>query len=103
MNCKECSTIGGCPFAWTEESAQIQNYGCLPTPYEIITMRQKHGKTWACHSNQDKPCLGAIEYQKEKGLEWRVIDSDLVTDDSDWSEYVKKWQQAKKSDKSYTS
>lgn len=89
MNCTKCSTIGDCPFSFTEGSERVQNYGCLPTPYEIITMRQKYGKTWACHSNPDKPCLGAIEYQKNEGLEYRLIDKDLLTESSDWGEYVK--------------
>jgi len=81
----ECSETGGCPFAWwTEESEQIQNYGCLPSSHDIVQMRIKHGKTWACHSNPDKPCLGAINYLKEHELPFQVIDKELVTEQSDW-------------------
>ena len=84
---KTCSTNGGYPFSFTDESEQIQNYGCLPSPMDIINMRQNYGKTWACHCNPTKPCLGAINWQKEKGLEYKVIDSHLVTDDSNLEIY----------------
>lgn len=46
-----------CPFAWTEASDIVQNYGCLPTPHEILYMRLVHDKTWACHSDPSKPCI----------------------------------------------
>lgn len=85
----QCSSVGGCPFSFTEESEQIQNYGCLPTPMEIINMRVKHGKTWACHCNPDKPCAGAIEYLKDNNMEHKVIDKSLLTEDDDWGQFVK--------------
>jgi hypothetical protein len=83
---KHCSE-NSCPFAFTEESERIQNYGCLPTPREIMDMRIKHGKTWACHSNPEKPCLGALEYLKHYNHPYKVIDSKLVTEQDDWSIY----------------
>lgn len=51
-----------CPFAFTDESEQVQNYGCLPTPYEIIEMKRKSGHNWACHGNEKKKCTGFQEY-----------------------------------------
>lgn len=84
---KECSEHG-CPFAFTNESEQIQNYGCLPTPFEIIQMRVKYNKTWACHSNPRKPCLGALNYLKEKGLPYKVVDTKLVTEEDDWPAFI---------------
>jgi hypothetical protein len=77
-----------CPFAFTEQSEMAQGYGCLPNRFEIQQMRIKHGKTWACHSDKKKPCVGAIKYMQEKGIECKVIDENLVTDEDDWSKYV---------------
>jgi hypothetical protein len=91
MECtKQCSSslTGGCPFNfWSEVAEQIQNYGCLPSPTDIVKMRQEHGKTWACHSNPEKPCLGSLEYQKKKGLEYKVIDKNLLTENDPWHLY----------------
>ena len=78
-----------CPFAFTEESELIQNYGCLPTPHEIVQMRIKYGKTWACHSDSSIPCKGAIQYLKKNNLPYKVIDSVLVDEYNDWSVYIK--------------
>jgi len=77
-----------CPFAFNEYSETTQNYGCLPTPYEIVTMRVTHDKTWACHDNPEIPCLGAINYLKEKGLPHKVVDKELLTESSDWNLYI---------------
>lgn len=84
---KECSTTS-CPFAYTDESETIQNYGCLPTPQEIMNMRINHGKTWACHSNPTQPCVGAIQTLKQKGLDYKVIDSALLTESDNWDKYT---------------
>ena len=85
---RDCSTKGACPFAHTEESEMVQNYGCLPSPLEILSMRIHHGKTWACHSNPEQPCRGAIMRLKELGYDHRVIDPKLVTEDTDWSPFI---------------
>lgn len=90
--CKQCSTVGACPFAYNDYSEQAQNYGCLPSGQGIVRMRQNHGKSWACHSNPKKPCLGALNYMREKGLEFKVIDPILLTEQSDWHLYCKKEQ-----------
>lgn len=87
-SCKQCSETGGCPFSYSDESEQMQNYGCLPTPREIINMRVNHEKTWACHSNPTKPCLGAINYLKKKGLPFEV-NFPLVIESDDYSKYIK--------------
>lgn len=84
VNCSSTS----CPFAFTELSEQVQNYGCLPTPHEIVQMRVKHGKTWACHSDPSKPCIGGIKHLKKKGLPHQVIDARLLTERDKWHLYV---------------
>jgi len=84
MTTCECHTAGACPFAFNDISEHAQNYGCLPSPHEIINMRVNHGKTWACHSDPNKPCVGAVNYLKENNLPHKVIDKELVTEQSDW-------------------
>lgn len=81
-----CTTLGACPFAPTEESEIVQNYGCLPTRYEIRQMRIKHGKSWACHKDHSKPCLGAILDLKEHGHDYKV--NELIAEEDAWDEYV---------------
>jgi len=87
--CLECSTIGGCPFSFTGESDYIQNLGCLPTPYDIVTMRVDYGKTWSCHSNPRKPCLGALNYLRDLELPYKIIDKKLITEKDRW-DYISK-------------
>lgn len=52
-------------------------------------MRLEHSKTWACHNNTKKPCLGALLYLKERELEFKVIDPVLLTEESDWHLFTK--------------
>lgn len=80
-----------CPFAFTDASELVQNYGCLPTPHEITVMRVEHGKTWACHVNPNIPCKGAIQYLKRNNLPFKVIDKNLLTEHSDWHLYTTKY------------
>lgn len=87
MCSSSCQTTT-CPFAYTEESEQGQNYGCLPAPIQIMSMRVQHGKTWACHSDYTRPCAGAIRELKKRGLPYKVIDSNFVTECDDWSPYL---------------
>ena len=62
---KYCSTKGGCPFADTEESKRIQEIKCLPTKEQIIELA-KNGKTWACHKDISKPCIGGLKAYPHK-------------------------------------
>ena len=86
-SCKDCS-LSTCPFAFSAESELVQNYGCLPTAYEIIDMRINAGKTWACHSNPKKPCLGALLHLRERGLPYKVVDRNLVTEQDPWELFL---------------
>lgn len=80
--------ITACPFAFTSESEWVQNVGCLPTPYDIISMRVTHGKTWACHDEPTKPCVGVIRFLNAHSLPSSVVDPELVTESTVWSEFV---------------
>lgn len=88
MTCDLESEECCCPFAMTDASDVVQNYGCLPTPFEIIYMRAVHGKTWACHSEPSKPCMGAIRALAANLLPYTVDDPELVTEQTNWSEFV---------------
>jgi hypothetical protein len=57
----------GCPFDFcSEDSERAQNYGCLPSPYEILTDMKKTGKNWACHDNPKKICRGLASFIKDE-------------------------------------
>lgn len=56
MKC--CNT---CPFAGTDESDQVQNYGCLPEPCDVVKQYEA-GKVWMCHSNESRICEGLKEH-----------------------------------------
>ncbi|KWU17966.1 hypothetical protein AS149_14675 [Burkholderia cenocepacia] len=62
-------TCPGCPFETTEVSEQAQNYGCLPTPWEIIEMKRTSGHNWSCHSDGSKVCAGLCHEAKSHGLD----------------------------------
>lgn len=78
-----------CPFVYSDVSEYVQNLGCLPTPQEIVTMRVVHGKTWACHERPDQPCAGSIRHLKRSGKPHKVIDLELLTEQSNWHLYTK--------------
>lgn len=87
MSCNLESEECCCPFAFTHASEYIQGLGCLPSPYDIIQMRVKYGKTWACHDEPTVPCVGAINHLKENNMPYKVIDPELLTEQSNWGEY----------------
>lgn len=79
----------GCPFDYgSDASEQIQNFGCLPEPLQIINMRVHHGRTWACHDHPDKPCAGAIQRLQEKQLSHKIINPKLLTENDDWHLFI---------------
>ena len=45
-----------CPSLETPEAVQLQNYGCLPCPYEVKQILEK-GEVWMCHSTPGQPCV----------------------------------------------
>lgn len=64
-------TCGGCPFndGITTEASLAQNYGCLPTGYDIIKMKRESGHNWACHDDESKVCAGLCHSSKDAQLD----------------------------------
>lgn len=67
---REISTCGSggcttCPFSETDESYQLQNYACLPMPYDIIKMKETSGHNWSCHGDDTILCGGFARFIKE--------------------------------------
>ena len=60
-----------CPFnaAFTEEAAQVENYGCLPTAAEIVLMKRDSGHNWACHDEEDRVCAGLCAVAKAQRID----------------------------------
>jgi len=79
-----------CPFAFTDHSETVQNYGCLPTLHNIRDMRVVHGRTWACHDDQTVPCAGAIAWLHKEGLPHTVVDPVLLTENDPWHLFIDK-------------
>ena len=61
-------TCNTCPFAETAEAEQAQNYGCLPTRQDIMTMHRDDGRDWACHGNATQVCAGLVAECREHGV-----------------------------------
>lgn len=60
-----------CPFnaAFVEEAARVENFGCLPTAGEIVTMKRESGQNWACHDDESRVCAGLCATAKKEGLD----------------------------------
>jgi len=84
--CDHASDECGCPFADTEISARIYNYGCLPTTRQIMQLRVNHGRAWACHKDITKPCIGAIRALKEAGLPYKYLGPESLYSELDYDD-----------------
>lgn len=60
-----------CPFndPFTAEAAEAQNYGCLPTGYDIIQIKRRSGQNWACHDDETKVCAGLCHQAADAKLD----------------------------------
>lgn len=83
---KECSA---CPFNFfSEESMQVQNYGCLPEPSHVIDMYKEHDAVWGCHETSEeegnlKACVGFLKYAKRNGIKVEPKGK-IIVDYSQW-------------------
>ena len=57
-----------CPFAWTAESEQAQNYGCLPAQSDFFDVWEVHGLVISCHENTSRKCVGFLIEAKERNI-----------------------------------
>lgn len=63
MSCEHC------PFAFTEASETVQNYGCLPTPQDIMQMKARDNINWECHEHAGRLCAGFAVECAERGID----------------------------------
>mgnify|MGYP000875783840 FL=1 len=60
-------------------SENIQNLGCLPTPYELIDFKREEDWNWECHEGTGKICAGFVAVCKDKNLDYKsgnLLDAD---------------------------
>lgn len=74
-----------CPFSYNDDADQAQNYGCLPTRYDIIEMKEKSGHNWACHSDETVLCGGFARHLVEERLDLDVKVGGLISYE-DWAQ-----------------
>lgn len=60
-----------CPLAFTDKSEMVQNYGCLPEPYDIYALKRKFNRNWHCHEDDNKVCIGFVQWAKEHGIDYK--------------------------------
>lgn len=84
---KKCN---GCPFndMITEEASKIQDYGCLPSQFDIKKWQKETGKNWACHSKPAQICAGLLNHCQENKL---TVDfsKPLITESTEIKEIYK--------------
>lgn len=68
-----------CPFSHSDEAEMAQNYGCLPTPKQIIEMKEKSGHNWACHSDATVLCGGFAKYIKRNRPDLNISEGQLIS------------------------
>lgn len=73
----------GCPFGYSEQTEQAQNYGCLPTPIEMIKTYVIDRRTLSCHSNEKIPCRGLTASLAKAGITLATRDRPIWTH-SEW-------------------
>ena len=66
--CDGCTT---CPFTIGPEAEQAQNFGCLPTPGELLDLAETTGRAWECHGEPGRVCRGYASVAKPLGLPTR--------------------------------
>lgn len=68
-----------CPFSCNAEAEQVQNYGCLPTPFNIIDMKAKSGHNWSCHHDANVLCGGFASFIKTERPDLDIHKGNLIS------------------------
>ncbi len=68
-----------CPFndGLTDEASQAQNYGCLPSAFDMIQHFDQKGVSISCHNNAHRRCNGLLQERPDAAHK-------PVRDYSDW-------------------
>ena len=61
-----------CPFNCNEISEQAQNYGCLPSLYEIMNIKREHGYNWECHDGTGVVCGGFVAFARDLNIDYKT-------------------------------
>ena len=67
-----------CPFAFTDRSEEVQNYGCLPSPFEILKIKSESGHNWSCHDNPNKLCAGYANHIAKYRTDLNIKQGNLI-------------------------
>ena len=69
----------GCPFndGITHEATQAQNYGCLPSSFDMVQHFDENGISISCHMRADRLCRGLAKVRPEATTK-------PIRDYSDW-------------------
>lgn len=68
-----------CPYSSNEETEIIHNYGCLPTPKDIMELKVTTGHNWSCHNDETKVCSGFATDLKQKHPDLSVKNGGLIS------------------------
>ena len=80
------SACDTCPFDCSDAVEQAINLGCVPSVYEIMSIKRDSGRNWGCHSaekGEQRMCSGFVRACRETGLNYR--EGDLLTYDEWYS------------------
>lgn len=53
-----------------------------------MKLRVELGKTWACHNDRAKPCIGAIRALKEAGLSFKYLGDESLVDEETVAPFI---------------
>jgi hypothetical protein len=64
------TACSSCPFMGSETSERAINYGCVPDPYEIMSLKDNENINWSCHS-ANQICAGFVTWCKQENIDYK--------------------------------